>query len=85
MTGVSLTTSRINTALEFENQNSCPLCTPFKSKLKCYNTVFHCHNHILAGDYICELETYGEPIDQVNKLDVLGKSLNKIIVHVLYT
>lgn len=27
-----------------------------------------------AGNYICELETYGEPIDQTNKLDVLGKS-----------
>lgn len=28
---------------------------------------------VFSGDYICELETYGEPIDQTNKLDVLGK------------
>ena len=27
----------------------------------------------VVGEYICELETYGDPIHQVNKLHVLGK------------
>ena len=26
----------------------------------------------ILGEYICELETYGDPIHQVNKLHVLG-------------
>ena len=27
----------------------------------------------ITGEYICELETYGDPIHQVNKLHVLGE------------
>ena len=32
------------------------------------------HNISLPGDYICEVETFGDPIDQTNQLHVLGKS-----------
>ena len=34
-------------------------------------TTYKCS--LFIGEYICELETYGDPIHQVNKLHVLGK------------
>ena len=36
-----------------------------------------------AGEYVCEIETYGAPLDQNSKLEILGKSINQTsILHV---
>ena len=36
------------------------------------------HNkvYLFSGEYICELETYGDPIHQINKLHVLGNVIH---------
>ena len=36
------------------------------------------HNkvYLFSGEYICELETYGDPIHQINKLHVLGNVID---------
>ena len=31
-----------------------------------------------AGEYICEIETYGAPLHQTHRLEVLGKYWSKI-------
>ena len=31
------------------------------------------------GEYICNVETFGEPLDQVHKLDILGKVGSNVI------
>ena len=28
-----------------------------------------------AGEYVCEIETYGDPLDQVHTVEVLGRRL----------
>ena len=32
--------------------------------------------YLFSGEYICELETYGDPIHQINKLHVLGNVIH---------